>query len=142
MTKINIEATYPHIKTATVDILEGRTHDDITNLNLDWDRLVITYKGGMTQVHPRVKFESEGEHRFPDSICIDDEITYHMFGPEIKEKRVYLVGEEAYMDGTNLNDEEFIELAEEYGTVWSLEGFAKAVNKGEINLQFSKMRVV
>lgn len=69
----------------------------------------------------------------------------------MKEIRVYVINTELYeqdIDVTSISDEEFMDIAEELGSVYSLKGFEKAFNSfdlfspSEVNPIESYIRII
>ncbi len=65
----------------------------------------------------------------------------------MKEKRVYII-DTSYEDlniprfDTNRSDNIFMDIAEKQGNVYSLGGFTKAFNRGEINSNTDIIRII
>ena len=59
--------------------------------------------------------------------------------PQEVETRIYVVED---IDASNLNDEEFMDLAEEEGRVYTLQGFQEAFNLEEINSAIDVIRII
>ena len=63
--------------------------------------------------------------------------------PQQSETRVYVVDvEETDLDVIQINDDEFMNLAEEQGAVYTIQGFQEDFNKGLINPIVAEIRFI
>ena len=58
------------------------------------------------------------------------------------EKKVYVIDTTEYTGGIQNTLDRFMDIAEEQGTVYSINGFTKAFNRGEINSNTDIIRII